>query len=52
VEIDGAERQPVAIDGPRLYAIAEHERHEGHELTLRAEGELRIWSISFAAALP
>jgi hypothetical protein len=52
VEIDGAERQPVAIDAPRLYAIAEHERHEGHELRLRAEGELRIWSISFAAALP
>jgi hypothetical protein len=52
VEIDGAERQPIPIDGPRLYLIVEHERHEAHGLTLKAEGELRIWSISFAAALP
>jgi hypothetical protein len=52
VEIDGAERPPVAIDGPRLYAIAEHERHEAHRLTLTADAALRIWSVSFAAALP
>jgi hypothetical protein len=51
-EIDGTEQQPVPIDGARLYAIAEHERHEAHELTLKADGELRIWSVSFAAALP
>ncbi|MDX6601455.1 MAG: hypothetical protein QOF13_657 [Solirubrobacterales bacterium] len=52
VTIDGAERLPIAIDGPRLYAVAEHERHEAHHLTLEANGELRVWSISFAAALP
>jgi hypothetical protein len=52
VEIDGAERHSIPIDGPRLYAIAEHERHETHGLTLKTEDELRIWSISFAAALP
>ncbi|MDX6608656.1 MAG: hypothetical protein QOF85_581 [Solirubrobacterales bacterium] len=52
VEIDGAERKSVSIDGPRLYAIAEHERHETHGLTIKTDGELRIWSVSFAAALP
>lgn len=52
VEIDGAERQPIAIDGPRLYSIAEHERHESHRLVLEPDSDLRIWSISFAAALP
>lgn len=52
VAVDGAGRQSIAIDGPRLYAVAEHERHEAHRLTLEADGELRVWSISFAAALP
>jgi hypothetical protein len=52
VTIDGTGQQPIPIDGPRLYAIAEHERHESHHLAVEPEGDLRIWSISFAAALP
>jgi hypothetical protein len=52
VGIDGTDRDPIAIDGARLYAIAEHGRHQSHRLVLEPDGDLRIWSISFAAALP
>ena len=52
VQIDDGERQAVKIDGPRLYALAEHERHEAHHLTLEPAGELSVWSLSFAAGLP
>jgi hypothetical protein len=52
VSIDGGDPRAVPIDGPRLYALSEHDRHESHRLTLRPSGELRIWSVSFAAAPP
>lgn len=52
VAIDGGEPRSIQIDGPRLYALAEHERHEAHQLTLIADAGLRIWSVSFAAGLP
>jgi hypothetical protein len=52
VQVDGGERRAVKIDGPRLYPLAEHERHEAHRLTLEPVGELRVWSLSFAAGLP
>ncbi len=52
VRMDGIEQSPISVDGPRLYAVAEHDRHEAHRLTLVPEGELQIWSVSFAAGLP
>ena len=30
IELDGAALEPLAIDGPALYELAEHPRHEGH----------------------
>jgi hypothetical protein len=52
VELDGSEAETVAVDGPALYALAEHPRHEVHELLLRPSPGLRIWSVSFAAGVP
>jgi hypothetical protein len=58
VELDGArpgeDGSPaeLRIDGPALYALAEHPRHEAHSLVLRPSPGLRIWSVSFAAGVP
>jgi len=52
VELDGTALDPVAIDGPALYALAEHDRHESHSLILRPAPRLRVWSVSFAAGTP
>jgi hypothetical protein len=52
VELDGGPAEPVAIDGPALYELAEHPRHERHELRLRPSPGLRVWSVSFAAGVP
>jgi hypothetical protein len=52
-EIDGERQEPVAAGpSPGLLAIAEHPRHEAHDLILRPTAGLRIWSISFAAGAP
>ena len=42
----------LQIDGPHLYTLAEHERHEAHHLELVPSSGLRIWSVSFAAGIP
>ena len=52
VELDGSSVDTVAVDGPALYPIVEHPRHEHHSLTLRPSSGLRIWSVSFAAGMP
>jgi hypothetical protein len=52
VQIDGETAPPVAVDGAALYPLAEHPRHEGHELVLRPSPGLRVWSVSFAAGVP
>jgi hypothetical protein len=52
VSVDGGEPQSVPIEAPRLYELSTHDQHESHRLTLRPSGEVRIWSVSFAAALP
>ncbi len=52
LELDGDSTEPVRIDGPALHPLAEHPRHEHHELTLRPTPGLRIWSLSFAAGVP
>jgi hypothetical protein len=51
VDLDG-DSSPIEVDGPALYALAEHPRHERHRLVLRPSSGLRIWSVSFAAGLP
>lgn len=52
VEIDGVVAEPVAVDGPGLYTLAEHPHHQAHTLTLRPSPSLRVWSLSFAAGTP
>lgn len=52
VAIDRGEPRPVKIDGPGLYPLTEHDRHERHDLTLKPERSLRVWSVSFAAGIP
>jgi Thioredoxin like C-terminal domain len=52
VTTDGSNTRQLEVDGARLYKLAEHKRHESHRLTLEPSPGLRIWSVSFAAALP
>jgi hypothetical protein len=52
LSIDGWPGEPIVIDGPALYRLAEHPQHEAHDLTLRPSPSLRIWSVSFVAGLP
>lgn len=52
LELDGEQLSPVEISGPALYKLAEHPRHERHEIALRPSSGLRIWSLSFAAGIP
>jgi hypothetical protein len=52
-ELDGKWLQPLAVGpSPALHPIAEHPRHEAHDLILRPSPGLRIWSVSFAAGAP
>jgi len=52
IALDGTELQPIAIEAPALYPLAEHPRHERHQLLLEPDSGLRIWAISFAAGIP
>jgi hypothetical protein len=52
VALDSVPQPPIEVTAPSLYALAEHERHERHTLTLKPSPGLRIWSVSFAAGLP
>lgn len=52
VELDGTPATTVAVEGPALYPLAAHDRHEAHVLVLEPSPGLRIWSVSFAAGVP
>jgi hypothetical protein len=52
VSLDGSEPHQLQVNGPRLYKLAEHKRHESHQLTLKPSEDLRVWSVSFAAGVP
>lgn len=52
VSLNGGDSHQLQVDGPRLYMLAEHERHQAHQLKLEPSEGLRIWSISFAAGVP
>lgn len=49
---DGNDTRQLEIDGPHLYPLAEHGRHQAHHLKLVPSPGLRIWSVSFAAGIP
>ena len=52
LELDGRDAGTVAVNGPALYTLAEHPRHETHTIFLRPTPGLQIWSIGFAAGAP
>jgi hypothetical protein len=52
IEVDGATVPSLEVGGAALYKLTEHPRHESHSLVLRPSPDLRIWSISFAPAVP
>lgn len=52
VELDGTATAVVRTEGPALYSLAEHARHESHQVTLRPSPGLKIWSVSFTAGIP
>lgn len=52
VTLDDDEARTIPIDGPGLYELAEHSRHEAHRLVLEPTSNLQIWSVSFAAGIP
>lgn len=52
VTVDDSDTHQLQIDGARLYELTQHERHQAHRLTLMPSPDLRIWSLSFAAAVP
>jgi hypothetical protein len=52
VELDGSTAKGVGVEGAALYKLAEHARHESHQLKLEGSEGVRIWSISFAAGVP
>jgi hypothetical protein len=51
IDLDGSKRDSIRVSGPALYALAEHPGHESHAIALHPSPGLRIWSISFAAAV-
>ena len=48
----GVAPQVLEVAAPGLYELAEHPRHERHELTLRASPGLDLYSVSFSAGVP
>jgi hypothetical protein len=48
LEVDGALRRIIRLDGPRLYKLVESGRHEKHELLLRFHDAARAYAFSFA----
>jgi hypothetical protein len=51
--VDGEPGERIPIEGAALYELAVHPRHESHRLSIDpVAGELRIWSVSFAAGVP
>jgi hypothetical protein len=52
VTIDDNDPRQLHIDKAGLYRLAAHGRHQAHQLKLEPSEGLRIWSVSFAAAIP
>lgn len=52
VSLDGAEPTVIEVDAGGLLELTNHPRHEQHSLELSASARLRLWSVSFSAAVP
>jgi hypothetical protein len=53
VAIDGGDPVAVRAQGAGLYELNSHPRHERHSLSIDAgDGEVALWSLSFAPAVP
>ena len=52
VAIDGAPPRVIPVEAPGLHELTVHERHGSHRLALGVRGEVRVWSVSFAAGVP
>lgn len=48
--IDGGDPREIEVDGPALIELGAHEHHERHTLSIEAEGDLRLLSVSFPPA--
>ena len=47
VSVDGAEANPLEVEAPGLYEVSSHDHHGIHEVSLRPQGTVQIWSLSF-----
>jgi hypothetical protein len=52
VKLDGEPSDPIEVHAPGLYELATHPRHSEHRLQVALDGDLALYSVSFAAALP
>jgi hypothetical protein len=52
VSVDGEPSTGIEVHSPGLYELASHPRHSEHRLRLELEGDVAVYSVSFAAALP
>jgi hypothetical protein len=52
VSLDAGAPERVEVPAPGLYDLAEHPRHESHALSVGAEGDVEVYSLSFSAAPP
>ena len=48
--LDGKVAGSVAIEGPGLYTLAEHDVHGTHRVEMTLKGSPAIWSLSFSPA--
>jgi len=48
VSVDGEAAATIELDGPGLYELSSHPEHGMHEVRLDLDGEIRVWSVSFA----
>jgi hypothetical protein len=52
VALDGGRPHAIEVVAPGLIDLAVHPRHEGHSITLAADPEVEVYSVSFSAGLP
>ena len=48
LKLDGQPLLPVTVPGHGLYTLAEHADHGRHMIEITLEGDLGLWSVSFA----
>lgn len=51
VTVDEEEPRSIEVEGPGLYELATHPKHGMHEVRLDLDGDIRVWSVSFAPGL-